>query len=173
MAEEKRKIVIETLKEEFDYNRVKEKIKCKPEDVKSNKAFEFRKTVTDGIHKTGTNGFCNEFAQINVIAIPNQYADDFEKFCSLNTKTLPLLEISKGTDEKIFPNLCPLGCKFLTDVGRYHISTNKETYSEIDIDKDQLKDVMTRHNVDIKDFTFFAMECHFLLIVILLILGGP
>ena len=39
-----------------------------------------------------TCGFAKDYIQTNLVIVTNDYADDFEKFCSLNPKPCPIIE---------------------------------------------------------------------------------
>ncbi len=40
-----------------------------------------------------TAGYCEGYVQANLVALPEQYAQDFEAFCRKNPKPCPLLEV--------------------------------------------------------------------------------
>lgn len=56
---------------------------------------QFRQRVRDGQFRQPTAGYCGEFAQANLVILPEQYANDFLRFCQRNTRACPLLGFSE------------------------------------------------------------------------------
>lgn len=52
----------------------------------------FRKDVAEGRFTTQTSGRCPGFAQVNLVALPSEAADDFSRYAALNPKACPVLE---------------------------------------------------------------------------------
>ena len=50
-----------------------------------------------------TSGFCLGYSQANILIIPENLADDFEKFCKLNPGPFPLLYRSEVGDPSAPP----------------------------------------------------------------------
>jgi len=69
-----------------------------------------------------TSGRCGDFAQMNLLIIPEKFAADFERFCRLNPKPCPLLEVFP-VGNPISQILAP-GADIRTDLPRYRIYQN-------------------------------------------------
>jgi len=54
---------------------------------------ELRKLSAEGKFDKPTSGYCEGYVQANLVALPEIYAADFERFCRANPKPCPLLEI--------------------------------------------------------------------------------
>ena len=82
--------------------------------------------------------------------LPKDYAEDFRKFCELNPKPCPLLEMNApGSVES--PEMCPYGLDIRTDLPRYKVYKNGKFLEErIDI-TDLWSD----------DFVSFLLGCSF------------
>mmetsp|Transcript_9796 Transcript_9796/g.14920 ORF Transcript_9796/g.14920 Transcript_9796/m.14920 type:complete len:295 (+) Transcript_9796:52-936(+) len=57
-----------------------------------------RKIFSDGKYKSSTNGCCQGYLQCNVLILERQYATQFEQFCALNPRPVPLLEVLPAGD---------------------------------------------------------------------------
>ncbi len=57
---------------------------------------ELRKLIASGKFNRPTAGVCEGYVQTNMVALPKEYAKDFELFCEKNPKAIPLLEVVKG-----------------------------------------------------------------------------
>lgn len=53
---------------------------------------ELRQKASSGQFDSPTTGYCEGYVQANLVAMPDEFADDFEQFCKLNPKPCPLLE---------------------------------------------------------------------------------
>jgi uncharacterized protein YcsI (UPF0317 family) len=82
---------------------------------------EFRLKCRKGEHKGQTSGQCNGFVQANMVILPAKYAEDFRKFCELNPKPCPLLEMTEKPGSWECPKFCPSGCDLRTDLPSYKI----------------------------------------------------
>tara|TARA_B110000438_G_scaffold296564_1_gene341462 strand:- start:739 stop:1512 length:774 start_codon:yes stop_codon:yes gene_type:complete len=59
-----------------------------------------RKKIRNNQLHQPTCGFAKGFVQTNLVVLPIQYADDFEQFCHLNSKSCPIIErLDKGSYE--------------------------------------------------------------------------
>ncbi len=54
---------------------------------------EVRKIIRAGGYALPTSGICPGYAQCNLAAIPQEYAEDFLRFTKLNAKPCPVLEV--------------------------------------------------------------------------------
>jgi uncharacterized protein YcsI (UPF0317 family) len=51
-----------------------------------------RKKIRNNQLHQPTCGFAKGFVQTNLVVLPIQYADDFEQFCHLYSKSCPIIE---------------------------------------------------------------------------------
>ncbi|QGJ70173.1 Putative hydro-lyase [Planctomycetales bacterium 10988] len=51
----------------------------------------WREKMAKGIWRQPTTGLAPGYAQMNLVIVPEDYADDFEQFCELNSQACPLL----------------------------------------------------------------------------------
>ena len=66
-----------------------------------------------------TAGVARGFAQANLVILPGEIADDFERFCTLNPKPCPLLERTAIGDPK--PRRLAPDADLRTDLPRYRV----------------------------------------------------
>jgi uncharacterized protein YcsI (UPF0317 family) len=57
--------------------------------------------------------------------LPSKYAEDFKKFCDLNPKPCPLLEMGQVGSFDL-PYLCPSGIDLRKDIPRYKVFRHGE-----------------------------------------------
>jgi 5-oxoprolinase (ATP-hydrolysing) len=76
-----------------------------------------------------TSGLCADYAQMNLLIIPEKFAADFERFCQLNPKPCPLLEVLSAGNP-ISQVLAP-GADIRTDLPRYRIYRNSTVQKEV------------------------------------------
>ncbi|PYB78858.1 putative hydro-lyase [Pseudomonas sp. LB-090624] len=81
--------------------------------------FELRQQIRKNKFRSPTSGHCPGYTQVNVIIMPSRYADDFKKFCALNSQSCPLLDVTAPGD----PVFRGLGrdVNVATDVPKYNI----------------------------------------------------
>lgn len=85
---------------------------------------EIRRLCRAGVITGPTAGMALGFAQANVVVLPQQNADDFERFCRLNPKPCPLIEVtSPGCAE---PVQSARGADLRTDLPRYRVFQDGE-----------------------------------------------
>jgi uncharacterized protein YcsI (UPF0317 family) len=75
-----------------------------PENAASMKPAEARALFRSNGYCSTTSGFCLGYAQANLVIMPEYLADDFEKFCKVNSGPFPLLYRS-GVGEHSAPPL--------------------------------------------------------------------
>jgi uncharacterized protein YcsI (UPF0317 family) len=82
-------------------------------------AFEARRAIRAGEWTTHTSGLAPDYAQGNVVILPEKLAGDFLRFCQRNPKPCPLLAVSEPGE----PMLPELGeaVDIRTDVPRYRL----------------------------------------------------
>ena len=90
---------------------------------------EIRKECRSGAWTTQTAGLAAGFAQANLVILPSEDAHDFRRFCDLNPKPCPLLEVTE-------PGCCSLNrlaaaADLRTDLPMYRIWQNGELVDEV------------------------------------------
>lgn len=119
-----------------------------PDEIRDMAPLQFWETVRSGRWNKPTAGCCNGFTQLNLVVLPQRYADDFKRFCQRNPKPCPLLEIlAPGTHEAV--KLAP-GSDLRTDIPGYKVfrgSNVAERATVVDIWQD--------------DFVSFLIGCSF------------
>jgi uncharacterized protein YcsI (UPF0317 family) len=80
---------------------------------------EFRHQVRNGQFREPTAGYCGDFAQANLVILPQADANDFLRFCFLNPKACPLL----GVGEPGQAGMASIGADIdiRTDVPGYYV----------------------------------------------------
>ncbi|MCU0540294.1 MAG: putative hydro-lyase [Desulfobacterales bacterium] len=110
---------------------------------------ELRRLAADGKFDLPTAGYCDGHVQANLVALPEAYAADFEKFCRANPKPCPLLEtVGPGTSKTAA--LAP-GADLADTLPRYRVWVDGEMRHEV---------------ADIRgfmrpDLVFFLLGCSF------------
>jgi len=108
-----------------------------------------------------TSGLCADYAQMNLLIIPEKYANDFEQFCRYNPRPCPLLE-TLPAGNPISQFLAP-GSDIRTDLPRYRI------YEEGEVQKE----VLNIMNYWREDLVAFLLGCSFTFESALLNAGIP
>lgn len=110
---------------------------------------ELRNLSAEKKFNRATAGFCEGYVQANLLAIPKDYADDFELFCSKNPKPCPLLE--KIGPENHYSQKLANRANILNTIPRYLIWENGEVTAE-------LEDITEYYR---SDLVFFLLGCSF------------
>ncbi|MFQ6115852.1 MAG: putative hydro-lyase [bacterium] len=76
-----------------------------------------------------TSGLCTDFAQMNLLVLPKKYASNFERFCQLNKKPCPLLEVFSPGNPRC--QLLAPGADVRTDLPRYRIYHNGKLEQQV------------------------------------------
>jgi uncharacterized protein YcsI (UPF0317 family) len=80
---------------------------------------EVRALCRTGVFSGPTAGVCDGFVQVNLVILPQRWAADFERFCRLNPRPCPLLEVlAPGCPHP--PRLAP-DADVRTDLPRYRV----------------------------------------------------
>ncbi len=80
---------------------------------------KFRSSVRQGLWQKPTAGCCAGYTQLNLVVLPEIYADDFQVFCEKNPKPCPLLErVDRGRIDAV--RLAP-GSDLRTDCPGYKV----------------------------------------------------
>lgn len=96
-----------------------------------------------------TSGLADGYMQANLVVVANSIANEFERFCRLNPRPLPLLErVESGSYD---PKLCAVGADLRADIPKYCVYENG---------------VMVREAADLraewqKDWCAFLLGCSF------------
>lgn len=94
--------------------------------------------VRDGM-STPTTGWCDGYAQANLISVPSDWAFDVLLFCQRNPKPCPVLDV---TDPGSSSSLLACGSDLRTDVPRYYVWEHGKLIDEpsdvIDVWRDDL-----------------------------------
>ncbi len=91
-----------------------------------------RSLSAEGKFDQPTAGYCDGYVQANLVALPEKYAADFERFCRVNPKPCPLLEIV-GPGTTLTATLAQ-GADLINTLPRYRIwidGKNRHEVSEI------------------------------------------
>lgn len=96
-----------------------------------------------------TSGVSLGFAQTNIVILPERYASDFNRFCTLNAKACPVLHVSEPGEFNA-PNLGK-DIDIRTDVPGYHVIEDGQVIKEV-------ADVLSYWQ---DDFVTFYIGCSF------------
>lgn len=119
------------------------------QQLKERQPAEMRRLIRMERWDKPTAGLCEDYAQMNLLVLPQKYADDFKKFCHLNLKPCPLLEALSPGDP--YSHLLANGADVRTDLPRYRIYKNGKLHREVLNITDFWKD----------DFVAFLLGCSF------------
>jgi uncharacterized protein YcsI (UPF0317 family) len=110
---------------------------------------ELRHKVRSGEFRLPTAGYCGDFAQANLVILPQAYADAFLLFCQRNQRACPLLAVGEPGQW----NLSRLGedMDLRSDVPGYNIYRNGELAQQ----------AHALHEVWRDDLVVFAIGCSF------------
>ncbi len=112
------------------------------------KPFELRGLIKQGIFKRATSGVCPGYVQANLVVLDEKYAEDFEKFCYLNSKAIPLLETIKRGHKSSF---LAKDADLLDEIPMYNVFKNGKVVKCVDNIKEYYR----------KDLVFFLIGCSF------------
>lgn len=110
---------------------------------------ELRQLSAEKKFSRATAGFCDGHVQANLLAIPQEYADDFELFCAKNPKPCPLLE--KIGPESHHSRQLAEKANILTTIPRYLVWEHGQITTEVED--------LTNHYRS--DLVFFLLGCSF------------
>ena len=112
-------------------------------------ANELRAAIERGEFDAPTTGYCPDNVQANLVALPREYADDFEQFCKENPKPCPLLE-KVGPNSSLTSALAD-GADLKRCIARYKIFVDGVPSQEVKGIGEFYRD----------DFVFFLLGCSF------------
>ena len=107
-----------------------------------------REQIAQGKFDKPTGGQCPGYVQANMVALPREYAQSFEKFARANAKAIPVLEV---IDEGFISKIMAQGANILTDIPRYNILKDGVVVEEV-------TDITPYYN---SDLVFFLIGCSF------------
>ena len=110
---------------------------------------ELRALSATGQFDKPTAGYCDGYVQANLVALPEQYAHDFEIFCQKNPKPCPLLEVvgpKRFTTTKLAD-----GADLRTAIPRYKVWLNGRPHCTVQDISEFYRD----------DLVFFLLGCSF------------
>ena len=110
-----------------------------------------RALIREGELTGPTTGYCDGYAQGNLVVLPKTLAWDFLLFCQRNPKACPLLEVADA-GERSFSRFAP-GSDIARDIPRYRIYKNGVLAEET-------ADVV-RYFEERKDLVSFLIGCSF------------
>ncbi|HEX7641945.1 MAG TPA: putative hydro-lyase [Burkholderiaceae bacterium] len=108
-----------------------------------------RQRIRAGTFRAPTSGYCGDYAQANLVVLPQRQAEDFLQFCQRNPKPCPLLGMSQPGRWNV-PQL-GIDLDLRSDLPGYYVYRNGEMSEE----RDSLHDLWQ------DDFVAFAIGCSF------------
>jgi len=111
-------------------------------------ATEFRKKIAKEEFNKSTAGYCQGHVQANMLVIPKQYADSFEKFASENSKAIPILEIVNTSH---YSKILATNANLLNELPAYNIFENGVLIKTVSNIEEYYKE----------DLVFFLVGCSF------------
>ncbi len=110
---------------------------------------QLRRAIRSGEHQGNTSGLAPGYVQCNLTILPQQWAQDFQRFCLLNPKPCPLLSVSNVPGDTGLAGLGEIDIR--TDVPRYRIFNEGRLVNEVDNLNTLWRD----------DLVTFALGCSF------------
>ncbi|MDX1464573.1 MAG: putative hydro-lyase [Halomonas sp.] len=110
---------------------------------------EIREAIRRGDWTRHTSGAAPGFAQANLVILPAQYADDFIRFCLMNPRPCPVLDVTRPGDP--CPRSLGDGIDLRHDLPRYRLYRHGELDGECTDIADHWQD----------DFVSFSIGCSF------------
>ena len=108
-----------------------------------------RQVIRDQGDITVTSGVSLGFAQVNLAIVPERYASDFNRFCTLNAKACPVLHV--GEPGEFNPKSLGDDIDVRKDVAGYHLLRNGRFSEEVSDISDYWEN----------DFVTFYIGCSF------------
>ena len=110
---------------------------------------EVRRRIRAGDYRGHTGALAKGYVQANLAILPEDYADEFLRFCQRNPKPCPLLAVSEPSDPRL-PELAE-DLDIRTDLSSYRVFRD----GEYDGDVVSIEDLWR------EDFVVFALGCSF------------
>lgn len=105
-----------------------------------------RKKIRNNVFTGPTSGILEDFLQLNVLIIPDEYADDFELFANLNPKAIPVIERGKPLSFSLIGE----NIDIIRDVPKYRIHEGDDFTEVYDLQSEALE-----------GYTVFAVGCSY------------
>jgi len=121
---------------------------------------QLRQRIRDGQFRQPTSGYCGEFAQANLVILPEVHANDFLRFCQRNSQACPLLGFSEPGRWDI-PAIGQIDLR--SDAPGYYVYRDGKLAEE----------THALHDLWQSDFVGFAIGCSFSFEEMLLQAGIP
>jgi len=109
---------------------------------------DLRKLISSGKFAKPTAGVCPGYVQTNMVVLHKKYKNDFEEFCHLNSKAIPLLEVVENGFSTSF---LADNANLLEELPLYNIIKNGKVVA-------QVKEIKEFYS---KDLVFFLIGCSF------------
>lgn len=90
---------------------------------------EVREAVRGGRWTGVTHGMARGHIQANLAIVPQRFAFDFLRFCLLNPKPCPLIEVLDAGDPR--PRYCAKGADLRTDLSKYRVFRDGKLVDEV------------------------------------------
>ena len=110
---------------------------------------EVRRHIRTGDYRGHTGALAKGYVQANLAILPEDYADEFLRFCHRNPKPCPLLAVSEPGDPRL-PELAQ-DLDIRTDLSSYRVFRDGEYDGDVVSIEDLWRD----------DFVVFALGCSF------------
>lgn len=109
---------------------------------------ELRNKIARGEFNQSTAGFCKGYVQANMVILPKESAEIFEKFAKENHKSIPILEVVKDSH---YSTYLANNANLLDELPAYNIFRNGQITQTV-------QDITEFYN---KDLVFFLVGCSF------------
>ena len=120
------------------------------DESRRDEARQLRGRIRRGEHDGLTTGLAPGMVQLNLAILPQDWAEDFQRFCELNPKPCPLVSMT-DPGNPVFPSEIGDGINVRTDAPRYLVFRNGVLADEITDLGDIWQD----------DFVAFGMGCSY------------
>ncbi len=110
---------------------------------------QLRQQIRRAEHRGNTSGFAPGYVQCNLTILPQEWAQDFQRFCLLNPKPCPLLGVSNTPGDTGLTGLGDIDIR--SDVPRYRLFRNGKLVAEVNDLHDHWRN----------DLVTFALGCSF------------
>ena len=112
--------------------------------------YKLRQKIRSGNMTTNTSGLCSGFVQGNLCILPQDYANDFLKFCHLNPKPCPIIGMSESPGDFRLKSLGQ-DIDLRTDIPQYKLFENGQNVAQVNSIEQYWRD----------DLVAFVLGCSF------------
>lgn len=91
---------------------------------------QLRQQIRSGTMTSNTSGLCSGFVQGNLCILPQDYANDFLKFCHLNPKPCPIIGMSESPGDFAVKSLGQ-DIDLRTDIPQYKLFENGQNVAQV------------------------------------------